>query len=251
MTHTNRTLSLVVLVLLAAGTPARSQPAADALTRGKLQLDLGNFGNAAELFAKAAADSTATDPVRWEALTRLGLTRRILGDHPGSLKAFRQLVERFGMEPEAQRFVVENVVGLALTDAHWRLVQPGFEIEATEDPAHGSRLKVSWGTDDSACRAPDGDVAELSLDFKDALLGDVFRFLADFSGVPFEVDPCMKDMLITIRLMEQPWDAALRTIAGAYGLTCRYEQGHGFHMGCGPGAPTPEMTEPPAAASTK
>ena len=79
-----------------------------------------------------------------------------------------------------------------------------------------------------------GEAADLSLDFQDAMLGDVFRFFKDFTGVAFDADPCVNEMLITIRLYQQPWDAALRTITGAYGLSCSYEEGRGFRITCGP-----------------
>ena len=62
----------------------------------------------------------------------------------------------------------------------------------------------------------------LSLDFKDADIKDIFRFISDFSGLNVVLDPTVSGK-ITIKLTEVPWDQALDIILKNNGLGMVYE----------------------------
>lgn len=62
----------------------------------------------------------------------------------------------------------------------------------------------------------------LSLDFKDADIKDIFRFISDFSGLNVVLDPTVSGK-ITIKLTEVPWDQALDIILKNNGLGMVFE----------------------------
>ena len=81
MTRFPIALALALVASLAAGqTPSVDER----ITNGKLQADLGDWKGAAAAFDAAARDPQATAAQQWEALVRLGVARRALGDARGS-----------------------------------------------------------------------------------------------------------------------------------------------------------------------
>ncbi|MFN7974968.1 MAG: hypothetical protein U0166_21885 [Acidobacteriota bacterium] len=243
--HSHATLAIAATIVLGAfHAAALAESAAGHVTRGKLASDLGDYAGASTHFAAAADDDTAPARVRWEALVRLGLVRQALADRAGASAAYARLLSDFGTDPAARRYLIESVTGLSIPDAIW----PGLaSIPVTVAPAPaGPLVAVTWpDANGSACRAP-GPPATVSLDFKDAELPDVFHFLGDFTGIPFVADRCLDGLTVTLRRSDVPWDEALATIVGAYGLSCRYAEGQGFAIGCG--SSTPAGAAAPATA---
>ncbi len=66
------------------------------------------------------------------------------------------------------------------------------------------------------------DGRALSLDFKDADIKDIFRFISDFSGLNVVIDPTVEGR-ITIKLNDVPWDQSLDIILKNNGLGMVYE----------------------------
>jgi hypothetical protein len=212
-------LPWVVTAVLAAGAASAEEPAA-ALARGKLESDLGHHAVAGEAFASVAHAPQATVAQRWEALVRLGVARRDAGDARGSADAFEEAWRTYGKDPEALRFLV-LAVGGALPgrerwDEIWRQVTLDVDRRAPERP----KLRVTWpGVPFGLCPCSGTPV---DLDFKDFDLQDVFRLIADISGLNVVVQPGTQG-LVTYRASHEPWDEVLERLLAPNGLVARLE----------------------------
>jgi type IV pilus assembly protein PilQ len=72
--------------------------------------------------------------------------------------------------------------------------------------------RVAWTTASSSYTGQ-----KISLDLQQAEIGDVFRLIADISGLNIIASPEVKGT-VTVRLVEVPWDQVLEVILTLHGL---------------------------------
>jgi hypothetical protein len=201
------------------------------MTRGKLQADLGNYRAALEEFAAIAEAEGAHKPLRGEALVRLGLARKALGDDVGSVEAFEKAMTGHRDDREVLWLLVQAVgravPGRERWDEIWRQVRLAVD---RKDAAH-PRVTVIWparvrlgaqpaSLQSSAQRMFTG--APTSLDLKDADIQDTFRLFADISGLNVVVNPGTRGQ-VTLRVSNRPWDEILDQILAVNGYTYRID----------------------------
>ncbi|HSD67249.1 MAG TPA: hypothetical protein VLF95_11140, partial [Vicinamibacteria bacterium] len=209
-----------VFMAALAGVAAAAEEPAEALARGKLEADLGHHAVAAEAFASVARASQATAPQRWEALVRLGVARREVGDAKGSVDAFEEAFRTHGKDPEALRFLL-LAVGSALPgterwDEVWNQVAVGVDRRVPERP----QVRVAWpGIPFGLCPCSGSRV---DLDLHDGDLQDVFRLFADISGLNVVVYPGTRGR-VTYRAIQEPWDQVLDRLLAPNGLVARID----------------------------
>jgi Secretin and TonB N terminus short domain len=203
-------LAFALVASLAAGQP----PDVDEhITSGKLQADLGDWKGAAAAFDAAARDPQATAAQQWEALVRLGVARRALGDARGSVEAFEQVMAEHADDSDAVRFLALSLGG-ALPgrerwDAIWRDVKLAVDGRGSARPS----ARIAWpGV--GVVEPHGGD--RMSLDFLDGNLGDTFRLFADFTGLNVVVQPGVRGQ-ITIHAKDEPWQDVLQKVLAPNG----------------------------------
>jgi hypothetical protein len=210
--------TVVVALLLAGAARLAAGDAASRLTQGKLEADLGNREAASAAFAEVAKDESASAALRSEALVRLGLERRKARDARGAVQAFDLAWQRHGQDKDARRFLV-HAVGGALPgperwDAIWRKVVLKVDGPKTERPS----ISVVWpGV--PAPRTYSGQ--PLSLDVKEGRLYDVFRLIADVTGLNVVVHPGVSGT-ITFAAENGRWDEMLDRILAPNGLAASH-----------------------------
>jgi hypothetical protein len=214
-----RTFAVIGAWLLGALLAVAEEPA-QALARGKLEADLGHQGVAAEAFASVAQDAAATDAQRWEAMVRLGVARREAGDAPGSAAAFEDAYRRYGKEPEALRFLI-LAVGAAVPGAsRWEEVWRQVTLDVDRRNAERPVVRVRWpGVEPGLCPCTGTPV---DLDFEDGDYQDVFRLIADISGLNVVVQPGTYGR-VTYRGTHVPWDEVLETLLAPNGFVARVQ----------------------------
>jgi hypothetical protein len=199
---------------------AGAEDPAAALARGKLEADLGHHAVAAEAFASAAQAPEATAAQRWEALVRLGTSRRDAGDAKGSVDSFEEAFRTHGKDPEALRFLLQ-AMGSALPgrerwDEVWGQVVVGVDRRVPERP----QVRVAWpGVPFGLCPCSG---TRVDLDLRDGDLQDVFRLFADISRLNVVVHPGTQGR-VTYRAKSVPWDEALERVLAPNGLAARLD----------------------------
>jgi hypothetical protein len=207
----------VALMVSWTGAVAAGDPAG-LLTQGRLDADLGNREAAAAAFTEVADDAGAPSALRAEALVRLGLVRRDAGDARGAVKAYERAWQEYGRDKEALRLLVQavggGVPGPERWDAIWQKVVLRVDGGKTAHPS----IRVEWpGV--PVPRRYSGQ--PISLDVKDGQLYDVFRLMADVTGLNVVVHPGVAGT-ITIQGEDVPWDAMLDRILAPHGLAASH-----------------------------
>lgn len=202
-----------VLALAASLAAAPSGDVDQQIASGKLQADLGNWKAATVAFESAARDPQASPAQEWEALVRLGVARRALGDARGSVEAFERVMAAHADDSDAVRFLALSLGG-ALPgrerwDAIWRDVKLAVDGRGSARPS----ARIAW---------PGVGVVEprggerMSLDFVDGNLGDTFRLFADFTGLNVVVQPGVRGQ-ITLHAKDEPWQDVLQKVLAPNG----------------------------------
>ncbi len=210
---------------------------ADALTRGKLESDLGHPAVAAEAFASVARSEQATAPQRWEALVRLGVARRDAGDATGSASAFEDAFRRYGKDPEALRFLLVALERAVPAQDRWEQMYRQVTLDVDRRVPERPVVRVFWPGDPVGLCPCSG--TPVSLDFKDGNLQDVFRLFADVSGLNVVVQPGVHGS-VDYRANGVPWDEVLERMLAPYGYVAQLE-GNVLWIGR-PGEPGPRRT---------
>ncbi len=217
-----RTAMFALATMLLAGPgPVAAETPAEALTRGKLEADMGRLQSASAAFEAVAHASDATPEQRWEALVRLGVARRAAGDARGSADAFEETWRSYRGDPEAVRFLLQ-ALGSALPgqerwDEAWEKVVIKVDRTHADQPVVG----VVWPGASRLERAR-ARQETISVDFKDADLNDIFRLLADVSGLNVVVQPGVSGK-VTILARDLPWDELLEKVLAPYGFQARID----------------------------
>lgn len=139
-------LPLVLLSALAALGGVQSTLAAtwdNRMTQAKLAADLGDHGNAEQLFADLAADGVAPEPVRAEALVRLGVVQRTAGNTQASGATFRRAMQSPGRDAQVTRLLALALSGVALDRKRWATQWPKVRL-ASRSGLGGSRPSIAW-----------------------------------------------------------------------------------------------------------
>jgi len=212
-------LSWVIPFVMAAAAVSAEEPA-DALTRGKLESDLGHPAVAAEAFASVARAEQATAPQRWEALVRLGVARRDAGDPVGSVSALEDAFRRYGKDPEALRFLLLALERAVPAQERWEQVYQQVTLDVDRRVPERPVVRVFWpGVPVGLCPCSGLPV---DLHFKDGDLQDVFRLFADVSGLNVVVQPGVRGR-VDYRANGVPWDEVLERMLAPYGYVAQLE----------------------------
>jgi hypothetical protein len=210
-----RELLSVVLLTWGGALVARAGNPAALLTQGKLDADIGNGSAAAAAFEAVAEDPAAPSALRWEALIRLGLVQRDAGDATGAAEAFQRVWRDYRQDKEAVALLVQAVGGVVPAPERWDAVwqKVVFKVDAakTDHPT----MRIEWPGVPAGLRRYSGDNIELH--FEDGDLQDIFRLLADVSGLNVVVYPGIQGRA-NLRFKDVPWDEALDRILAPNGL---------------------------------
>ena len=234
---------VAVLALGLAAVVRAEEPSAhilDLLAQGKTETDLGHYDLAIGALTEVTEAKEASPTQRVEALVRLGVARRGAGDVTGALAAFEQAARAEGREAATTALLVQALGGAVPGPERWERVwsQVSFPVDRS-DPGRPT-LGVAW-TDLSRKKVYRGD--PVTLDFKDGDLQDIFRLVADMSGLNVVVNPGVRGK-VTVTVRDAPWDSALDRILVANGLAYQWNE-NVLHI-----AP-PEQLPPPRHFSGK
>jgi len=140
MKRTRRDLILVLLSAVAAlgsAPPTMAGTWETRMTQGKLAADLGDGGSAEQLFAGLATDTTAPEPLRAEALVRLGVVQRATGNAQASAATFRRAMQSPGRDAQVTRLLTLAVAGVAPDRKRWATQWP--KVRLASQPGVGER----------------------------------------------------------------------------------------------------------------
>ena len=223
--------ALLVLIAASLSIAVQADEREDRMAEAKLQADLGHRKQAAEAFGRIANDSAAPAGLRAEALVRLGVCQRAVGDLRGSTESFQRVMVEHGGDSEAVRLVAEAVSGVTPEPARWEQIWRDVRLVvdyAADSPQPTPRIVWPMEGRDSEggtpCGAPAGAPTGLtvSLDMKDADLGDVLRLFADITGLNVVAMPGMKGRF-SARFDDVPWPRALENMLAALGYRCHLD----------------------------
>jgi hypothetical protein len=210
--------AILALLVVAGGwtiAPAWAEDAAALLTQGKLDVDLGKPQEAARAFEAVAADTTAPAPLRAEALVRLGLVRRSMGDAKGAADAFEDALTEHGDDKDSRRLLVQAVGNTMPDEERWKAIWEKVAVKVDRTDPERPIVGVEWPGVPATSRTYTGK-ANVTFDFKDAALNDIFRLFADVSGLNIVVHPGTRGK-ITTNLRDVPWDQALDEVLRPHG----------------------------------
>jgi hypothetical protein len=208
----------VVAALLAAAAGARAEDPAQALSRGKLEADLGHHAAAAAAFESVTRAAQASPEQRWEALVRLGVARREAGDPVRSVDAFEGVWRGYRQEPEALRLLLQAVGSALPGRERWEQVWRQVTLDVDRKVAGAPVVHVGWpGVKPSLCPCSGNPVR---FEFVDADLQVILRMIADVSGLNIVVQPGVQGSA-TIDVREMPWDEALERMLLPNGFSAR------------------------------
>jgi hypothetical protein len=186
----------------------------DLMARGKTQSDLGNYDAALRALGAIVERPDVPPAFRLEALVRLGVARRASGNLEGALRAF----ERVAGAPEldaATKALLVQALGEGLPGAkRWEEIWPRVSFAVRRPPAARPAMTVVW-PDAVAGGRRAGDALSVSL--VDANLGDLFRLVADVSGLNVVVFPGVRGK-VTLEAQDEPFERVLDRALSPNGL---------------------------------
>lgn len=216
-----RTAILALATALVAGLGyAVAETPAEALTRGKLEADLGQLRSAAAAFVSVAHAPEASAEQRSEALVRLGVARRSAGDLRGSAEAFEETWTTYRHDPEAIRFLLQ-ALGSALPgqerwDEVWEKIVFSLDRTRPERPI----VNVAWP---GASKHDGAGVPQtISVNFKDAQLFEILRLFADVTRLNVVVQPGVRGT-VTLSAHDRPATEVLEKALAPYGYMLRID----------------------------
>ncbi len=210
---------ILALLLLACGWPSVPASAGDAaalLTQGKLDVDIGKPEAAAEAFQAVAADTTAPAPLRAEALVRLGLVRRDLGDARGAAETFERAWTAYGREKNALRLLVQAVSGVLPGEERWNEIWQQVVVSVDRADPERPIARVEWPGVPIERRTYAGRPTA-TLDLREASLFDLLRMFADVTRLNIVVHPGPGGK-VTVNVRDMPWDQVLDRALATVGL---------------------------------
>ena len=211
----------LAVVAMASGKAAamQSQDLLDLMAQGKTETDLGHYDAAIVALDAIVKAPEAPAEFRMEALVRLGVARRASHDFEGALQAF----ERVAGAPEldsATKALLVQALGEGLPGAkRWEEIWPRVSFAVDRSRVKGPTMTVVW-PDAVARLRPEG--ATVSISLTDANLGDLFRLIADISGLNVVVFPGVHGK-VTLEAQDEPWERILERALAPNGLAWQRE----------------------------
>jgi tetratricopeptide (TPR) repeat protein len=200
--------------------PQGQDDVANLIAAGKLEAELGRSENAVDLFAQAAAKPAATENQRGEALARLGVEKRAMGDVRGSAEAFEQAAKV--EDAEVRRLLTLAVAGVIPGQDRWKAIWSNVRLKIDKSDPDKPRPWIVWPQASQAALA--SYVGKpVSMTYQDIELWNYFRLVADITELNVVVWPGIPNSLMTMRQHNVPWDQildqVLRSLGYVYTIT--------------------------------
>jgi len=219
--HTPRVLrTMFVAATLVAAPSLRAQvatappPLLDLMAQGKTETDLGHYDVAIRALAAIVDSPEAPPAFRLEALVRLGVARRAAGDAEGALQAFESAAHSPALDADAKALLVQALGGAMPGAKRWAEIWRRVSFAVDRSRPKPRTLAVVWP---DAAASPTQKGESLTVSFTDADLGDVFRLIADISGLNVVVFPGVHGK-VTLQSHDEPWDRILDRALSPNGL---------------------------------
>jgi len=222
----------VLLAWLAAGMLVASRPSAaiaadtvpnqkllDLMAEGKTETDLGHYDVAIRALSAIVQAPEAPPTLRDEALVRLGAARRAAGDFAGALESFQRVAKAPSLDAQTKALLVQALGGSLPGADRWAEIWPRVSFTVDRSVPRQPTLAVVW-PDVAPAKTYRGK--PITLDLKDGEILDLFRLIADVSGLNVVVHPGVHGQF-EVHLQDQPWDLVLDRILSANGLAYQWE----------------------------
>jgi len=195
-----------------------------AMTRARLAADLGDRGEAIELFTHLSQDPRLPMDLRCEATVRKAALLVQSGQRSDGYTYYRYADSHCSDQPEAMRLLVEAVTGVEQDPETWRGRTEKFILESVMNgDGEIQEPRITYVADipgralenlpaDGEVWHPDNFTGEpISISMKDADLLDVLSMFSAFSGM--RIDPAEGVVgKASLELKDVPWDQALDLI---------------------------------------
>jgi tetratricopeptide (TPR) repeat protein len=202
-----------------AADTAPNQNLLDLMAEGKTETDLGHYDVAIRALTAIVEAGQATPALRTEALVRLGVARRATGDFERALESFQRAAKSPSLDAETKALLVQALGGPLPGPGRWAQIWPRVSFTVDRSVPKQPTLAVIW-PDVAAVKAYRGQ--PITLDLKNGELQDLFRLIADVSGLNVVVNPGVRGQF-SAHMQNQPWDLVLDRILSANGLAYRWE----------------------------
>jgi hypothetical protein len=219
--HTPRVLRAMLVATTLVSAPAlRAQeatappPLLDLMAQGKTETDLGHYDVAIRALAAIVDSPEAPPAFRLEALVRLGVARRAAGDADGAFQAFESAAHSPALDADAKALLVQALGGAMPGAKRWAEIWPRVSFAVDRSRPKPRTLVVVWP---DAAASPTQKGESITVSFTDADLGDVFRLVADVSGLNVVVFPGVHGK-VTLEAHDEPWDRILDRALSPNGL---------------------------------
>ena len=222
----------VLLASLTAGMLVSAPPSAiaadtvpnqkllDLMAEGKTETDLGHYDVAIRALSAIVEAPEAPPALRGEALVRLGAARRAAGDFAGALESFQRVAKAPTLDAETKALLVQALGGSLPGADRWAEIWPRVSFTVDRSVRERPTLAVVW-PDVAPPKAYRGK--PITLDIKeDGELQDLFRLIADVSGLNVVVNPGVHGQFVA-HMQNEPWDLVLDRILAANGLAYQWE----------------------------
>jgi tetratricopeptide (TPR) repeat protein len=222
----------VLLASLTAGMLVSAPPSAalaaetvpdqkllDLMAEGKTETDLGHYDVAIRALSAIVEAPEAPPALRDEALVRLGAARRAAGDFAGALESFQRVAKAPSLDAQTKALLVQALGGSLPGADRWAEIWPRVSFTVDRSLPRQPTLAVIW-PDVAPAKTYRGP--PITLDLKDGELQDLFRLIADISGLNVVVHPGVHGQF-EVHLHDQPWDLILDRILSANGLAYQWE----------------------------
>ena len=190
------------------------------MAEGKTETDLGHFDSAIQALTTVVDSPEAPPSLRAEALVRLGAARRGAGDAQGAFAAFERASREPGLDAERKALLVRALGGVVPGKDRWAKTWTRVSFTADRSLPERPTLAIVWPDVPRARRVYHG--TRVSLHFQDGSLYDVFRLIADVSGLNVVVFPGVSGEA-SFKVNDEPWDDVLERILAANGLAYLWE----------------------------
>jgi hypothetical protein len=191
----------------------------DLMAQGKTETDLGHFDAAIRALGTIVDAPEASPALRAEALVRLGVARRGAGDFEGALQAFQRVANTPGLDAPTKALLVEALGGALPSAKRWAEVWPRVSFVVDRSQPARPTLAVVWP---EAPARPSRGGDHVTVSFTDADLGDVFRLIADVSGLNVVVFPGVHGK-VTLESNDEPFEHILDLALAPNGLAWQRE----------------------------
>ncbi len=162
----------------------------------------------------------ATPALRAEALVRLGAARRGAGDLEGAVQSFERASKAPGTDHDTKALLVQALGGALPGADRWTEIWPRVSFAADRSDPKRPTLAIVWPDVPQPKQSYRGK--PMTLHTRDGDLGDLFRLVADVSGLNVVAFPGVRGR-VTFNADNEPWDRCLDAILAANGYAYQWE----------------------------